>query len=129
MEIFIQFLGRRREIEFKRAGYNIELPAPLDNIPFSTLSERERIEVPVRNYALPIFYIVYHFHVCYLKLNLRLNTHTHSKGGLLEYHAGISPALILPIIVPTIICLRIWISNPSHDGFSFLILSIGMKNK
>ncbi|KDP45722.1 hypothetical protein JCGZ_17329 [Jatropha curcas] len=37
-------LGRRRLIELKRAGYNVELSAPLDNIPFSTSSERERIE-------------------------------------------------------------------------------------
>ncbi|KAI3911338.1 hypothetical protein MKW98_010225 [Papaver atlanticum] len=38
------FLGRRRLVEFQRAGYNIELPAPLDNVPFSTSTERERIE-------------------------------------------------------------------------------------
>ncbi|KAL4610889.1 hypothetical protein ACB092_08G085000 [Castanea dentata] len=37
-------LGRRRLIELRRAGYNTELSAPLDNIPFSTCSERERIE-------------------------------------------------------------------------------------
>lgn len=37
-------LGRRRLIELRRAGYNTELSAPLDNIPFSTSSERERIE-------------------------------------------------------------------------------------
>ncbi|KAJ4828918.1 hypothetical protein Tsubulata_008091 [Turnera subulata] len=37
-------LGRRRLIELKRAGYNIELSAPLDNIPFSSSTERERIE-------------------------------------------------------------------------------------
>ncbi|KAK4838157.1 hypothetical protein QYF36_011498 [Acer negundo] len=37
-------LGRRRSIEIRRAGYNIELSAPLDNIPLSTSSERERIE-------------------------------------------------------------------------------------
>ncbi|XP_022732148.1 uncharacterized protein LOC111286449 isoform X2 [Durio zibethinus] len=37
-------LGRRRTIEIQRAGYNTELSAPLDNIPFSTNSERERIE-------------------------------------------------------------------------------------
>ncbi|MED6205774.1 hypothetical protein PIB30_020902 [Stylosanthes scabra] len=37
-------LGRRRLIDLKRAGYNIELSAPLDNIPFSSNSERERIE-------------------------------------------------------------------------------------
>lgn len=40
-------LGRRRLIELRRAGYNIELSAPLDNIPFSTSSERERIEETV----------------------------------------------------------------------------------
>ncbi|CAN8253169.1 unnamed protein product [Cochlearia groenlandica] len=37
-------LGRRRLIELKKAGYNIELPFPLDNIPQSTSTERERIE-------------------------------------------------------------------------------------
>ncbi|XP_061364940.1 uncharacterized protein LOC133308339 [Gastrolobium bilobum] len=37
-------LGRRRMIDLRRAGYNIDLSAPLDNIPFSTSSERERIE-------------------------------------------------------------------------------------
>lgn len=37
-------LGRRRLIELRRAGYNTELSAPLDNIPLSTSSERERIE-------------------------------------------------------------------------------------
>ncbi|MED6222874.1 hypothetical protein PIB30_068656 [Stylosanthes scabra] len=37
-------LGRRRLIDLKRAGYNIELSAPLDNIPFSSSPERERIE-------------------------------------------------------------------------------------
>ncbi|CDP04059.1 unnamed protein product [Coffea canephora] len=40
-------LGRRREIEFRRAGYNTELSAPLDNIPYSSSSERERIEETV----------------------------------------------------------------------------------
>ncbi|BBH04564.1 P-loop containing nucleoside triphosphate hydrolases superfamily protein [Prunus dulcis] len=34
-------LGRRRMIELRRAGYNTELSAPLDNIPSSTSSERE----------------------------------------------------------------------------------------
>nr|GEW54347.1 GTP binding domain-containing protein [Tanacetum cinerariifolium] len=37
-------LGRRRELEFRKAGYNIELPSPLDDVPFSTSSERGRIE-------------------------------------------------------------------------------------
>lgn len=31
-------------IDIKRAGYNIDLSAPLDNIPFSTSTERENIE-------------------------------------------------------------------------------------
>lgn len=31
-------------IDLKRAGYNIDLSAPLDNIPFSSSSEREKIE-------------------------------------------------------------------------------------
>lgn len=48
-------LGRRREIDFRRAGYNTELSAPLDNIPFSTSSERERIEVPVFRNKLEFF--------------------------------------------------------------------------
>ncbi|KAL3625788.1 hypothetical protein CASFOL_030317 [Castilleja foliolosa] len=52
-------LGRRREIEFRRAGYNTQLPAPLDNIPISTDSERERererIEVPVFRNKLEFF--------------------------------------------------------------------------
>ncbi|XP_073057597.1 uncharacterized protein [Primulina eburnea] len=52
-------LGRRREIEFRRAGYNTELSAPLDNIPFSTSSERERIEVP-NSLLRPRFH--HHFH-------------------------------------------------------------------
>lgn len=37
-------LGRRRSIELQRAGYNIDLPSPLDNIPSSTSSDRERME-------------------------------------------------------------------------------------
>ncbi|KAL1558780.1 hypothetical protein AAHA92_09205 [Salvia divinorum] len=54
---FVQdnLLGRRREIVFRRAGYNIELPAPLDNIPFSTTPERERIEVPAFRNKLEFF--------------------------------------------------------------------------
>ncbi|XP_004240403.1 uncharacterized protein [Solanum lycopersicum] len=48
-------LGRRRDIQIKRAGYNIELSAPLDNIPFSTSSERERIEEPVFRNRLEFF--------------------------------------------------------------------------
>lgn len=37
-------LGRRRLIEIKNAGYNVKISAPLDNVPFSTSTERERIE-------------------------------------------------------------------------------------
>ncbi|CAA0841841.1 P-loop containing nucleoside triphosphate hydrolases superfamily protein [Striga hermonthica] len=57
-------LGRRRDIEFRRAGYNTQLSAPLDNIPLSTSSERvplstsserERIEVPVFRNKLEFF--------------------------------------------------------------------------
>ncbi|KAK4370199.1 hypothetical protein RND71_009674 [Anisodus tanguticus] len=48
-------LGRRRDIQIKRAGYNIELSAPLDNIPFSTSLERERIEEPVFRNKLEFF--------------------------------------------------------------------------
>nr|GMD17334.1 putative GTP-binding protein EngB [Ipomoea batatas] len=48
-------LGRRREIMLRRAGYNVELSAPLDNIPMSTSSERERIEEPVFRNKLTFF--------------------------------------------------------------------------
>ncbi|XP_028768880.1 uncharacterized protein LOC114726451 [Neltuma alba] len=48
-------LGRRRMIEIKRAGYNIDLSAPLDNVPFSTSSERERIEDSVFRNKLEFF--------------------------------------------------------------------------
>ncbi|XP_015573848.1 tRNA modification GTPase MnmE isoform X1 [Ricinus communis] len=48
-------LGRRRLIELKRAGYNIELSAPLDNIPLSTSSERERIEENIFRNKLTFF--------------------------------------------------------------------------
>lgn len=37
-------LGRRRLNEIKNAGYNVKISAPLDNVPFSTSTERERIE-------------------------------------------------------------------------------------
>ncbi|KAJ8439156.1 hypothetical protein Cgig2_027082 [Carnegiea gigantea] len=48
-------LGRRRDIELRRAGYNTELSAPLDNIPFSTSSERERIEESVFRNKMEFF--------------------------------------------------------------------------
>lgn len=48
-------LGRRRDIEFRRAGYNTELSSPLDNIPFSTIPERERVEVPAFRNKLEFF--------------------------------------------------------------------------
>ncbi|KAL7090381.1 hypothetical protein ACP275_12G037500 [Erythranthe tilingii] len=48
-------LGRRRDIEFRRAGYNIELHAPLDNIPSSTGPERERVEEPEFRNKLEFF--------------------------------------------------------------------------
>ncbi|XP_057530887.1 uncharacterized protein LOC130809222 [Amaranthus tricolor] len=48
-------LGRRRDIELRRAGYNTELSAPLDNIPFSTSSERDRIEESVFRNKLEFF--------------------------------------------------------------------------
>lgn len=48
-------LGRRREIEFRRAGYNIELPVTLDNIPSSESSERARIEETVFRNKLEFF--------------------------------------------------------------------------
>ncbi|CAN6308753.1 unnamed protein product [Urochloa humidicola] len=37
-------LGRRRLNEIKNAGYNVKISAPMDNVPFSTSPERERIE-------------------------------------------------------------------------------------
>lgn len=49
------FLGRRRMIELRRAGYNTELSAPLDNIPSSKSIERERIEEPVFRNKLTFF--------------------------------------------------------------------------
>ncbi|XP_039057106.1 probable GTP-binding protein EngB [Hibiscus syriacus] len=48
-------LGRRRTIEIQRAGYNTELSAPLDNIPFSTNPERERIEEKIFRNKLHFF--------------------------------------------------------------------------
>lgn len=48
-------LGRRRLIELRRAGYNIELSAPLDNISFSTGSERARIEENIFRNKLEFF--------------------------------------------------------------------------
>ncbi|XP_065847209.1 GTP-binding protein At2g22870 [Euphorbia lathyris] len=48
-------LGRRRLIDLKRAGYNIELSAPLDNIPLSTSSDRERVEENVFRNKLEFF--------------------------------------------------------------------------
>ncbi|XP_058782082.1 uncharacterized protein LOC131656366 [Vicia villosa] len=48
-------LGRRRMVDIKRAGYNIELPSPLDNIPFSKSSERENIEENVFRNRLEFF--------------------------------------------------------------------------
>ncbi|KAH7654045.1 GTP-binding protein ribosome biogenesis YsxC protein [Dioscorea alata] len=48
-------LGRRRLNELRNAGYNVKLPAPLDNIPFSTSIERERIEENVFRSKLEFF--------------------------------------------------------------------------
>ncbi|XP_059626394.1 uncharacterized protein LOC132269270 isoform X2 [Cornus florida] len=48
-------LGRRRSNELRRAGYNIELSAPLDNVPFSTSSERKRIEDAIFRNKLSFF--------------------------------------------------------------------------
>lgn len=48
-------LGRRRLIELRRSGYNIELSAPLDNIPFSTNPERDRIEESIFRNKLTFF--------------------------------------------------------------------------
>ncbi|KAJ0266801.1 hypothetical protein HA466_0007390 [Hirschfeldia incana] len=48
-------LGRRRMTELRKAGYNTELPAPLDNIPQSTTTERERIEESLFRNKLEFF--------------------------------------------------------------------------
>ncbi|XP_072996542.1 uncharacterized protein [Typha latifolia] len=48
-------LGRRRLTELKNSGYNVKLSAPLDNIPFSTTLERERIEENVFRNKLEFF--------------------------------------------------------------------------
>ncbi|KAK9127290.1 hypothetical protein Syun_016087 [Stephania yunnanensis] len=48
-------LGRRRSIELRRAGYNVDLSAPLDNIPHSTSSEREHCEENVFRNKLTFF--------------------------------------------------------------------------
>ncbi|CAL9127828.1 unnamed protein product [Musa textilis] len=48
-------LGRRRLIELQNAGYNVKLSAPLDNVPFSTSTERERIEENVFRNKLEFF--------------------------------------------------------------------------
>ncbi|XP_030505608.1 uncharacterized protein LOC115720600 [Cannabis sativa] len=49
------FLGRRRMIELRRAGYNTDLSAPLDNIPFSSNPERERIEETIFRNKMTFF--------------------------------------------------------------------------
>ncbi|GMG98169.1 hypothetical protein Nepgr_000009 [Nepenthes gracilis] len=48
-------LGQRRLIELRRAGYNIDLSAPLDNIPLSTGSDRARIEESIFRNKLAFF--------------------------------------------------------------------------
>ncbi|GJN22885.1 hypothetical protein PR202_gb10490 [Eleusine coracana subsp. coracana] len=48
-------LGRRRLNEIKNAGYNVKISAPLDNIPFSTNTERERVEETVFRNKLEFF--------------------------------------------------------------------------
>ncbi|XP_020575331.1 uncharacterized protein LOC110021252 [Phalaenopsis equestris] len=48
-------LGRRRLIELQNAGYNVKLSAPLDNTPFSTATEREKIEDNVFRNKLEFF--------------------------------------------------------------------------
>ncbi|PUZ36389.1 hypothetical protein GQ55_9G034300 [Panicum hallii var. hallii] len=48
-------LGRRRLNEIKNAGYNVKISAPLDNVPFSTSTERERIEENVFRNKLEFF--------------------------------------------------------------------------
>jgi hypothetical protein len=49
----MQLLGRRRLNELTNAGYNVKLSAPLDNIPFSKHTERERIEQAVCILVIP----------------------------------------------------------------------------
>ena len=68
----LQLLGRRRSIELRRAGYNIELSAPLDNIPFSTSSERERIEENVCLFYCMLRLYVYIIIVLYTLIHINL---------------------------------------------------------
>jgi hypothetical protein len=64
----LQLLGRRRLIEIKNAGYNTKLSAPLDNVPFSTRIERDRIEDSVRKiaYNAEFFFILFILVICFL---------------------------------------------------------------
>ncbi|XP_062214179.1 uncharacterized protein LOC133915156 [Phragmites australis] len=48
-------LGRRRLNEIKNAGYNVKISAPLDNVPFSTNTERDHIEESVFRNKLEFF--------------------------------------------------------------------------
>lgn len=48
-------VGRRRLKELRNAGYNIDISAPLDNVPHSTSRERERIEENVFRSKLEFF--------------------------------------------------------------------------
>ncbi|KAK8936129.1 GTP-binding protein [Platanthera zijinensis] len=48
-------LGRRRLIELRNAGYNVKLSAPLDNIPFSMSTDREKMEENVFRNHLDFF--------------------------------------------------------------------------
>ncbi|KAJ4752628.1 P-loop containing nucleoside triphosphate hydrolases superfamily protein [Rhynchospora pubera] len=48
-------LGRRRLNELTNAGYNVKLSAPLDNMPFSKSTERDRIEPAVFRNKLEFF--------------------------------------------------------------------------
>ncbi|GLJ14544.1 hypothetical protein SUGI_0235440 [Cryptomeria japonica] len=48
-------VGRRRLKELRNAGYNIDISAPLDNVPHSTSRERERIEENVFRNKLEFF--------------------------------------------------------------------------
>lgn len=59
-------------IDIKRAGYNIDLSAPLDNIPFSTSTERENIEENVCGCLVHSKQLngAIHFKYCYFSVNV-----------------------------------------------------------
>ncbi|KAF9670943.1 hypothetical protein SADUNF_Sadunf13G0121700 [Salix dunnii] len=90
------FRGRRRLIELKRAGYNTDLSTPLDNIPFSTSSQRERIE---ENVCL-FFALCDYVFVIYCNLSILMNLviengGTSDKPGLTQTSNFFEPGKVI----------------------------------